>query len=362
MNRWPTLGGIVASIHQARLELTTGRDGFLALACSYLTPLLEQTHGEPNIEVTLEWDAVLPDDSRSDLEQLGRRIWIGPQRLQFAEIWQVPGLQMDVDWQDAVLAIRAAYAWPTRRAKWFTRVVASARARVFVSLVYYLVYFPCMWWLEHERGWTLFHASAVATPEGGLVFSGLPGCGKSTTALATLNAPEWHIVSDNLLFTDGSQVFACPEPIHVDERTRALVGDGSAELTEVLAGRVRPTGRRFSHQRQDYEVTSEARQPSTTPRALGFLHVGRETTVQPVDQATAVRRLMANDCLAKEWVAYQESAAAMHQVWPTIGDQERRWENLAALTRSVPCYDVTIARNGNVQRAMKYVTQAMLNG
>jgi hypothetical protein len=336
------------------LELTTDRDGFLALACSYLAPLLEQTHGEPNIEVTLEWDAVLPDDSRSDLEQLGRRIWIGPQRLQFAEIWQVPGLQMDVDWQDAVLAIRAAYAWPTRRAKWFTRVVASARARVFVSLVYYLVYFPCMWWLEHERGWTLFHASAVATPEGGLVFSGLPGCGKSTTALAALNMPEWQIVSDNLLFTDGSQVFACPEPIHVDERTLDLVGD--------LAGRVRPTGRRVSHQRHDYEIAPEARRLSTTPLALGFLHVGRETIVQSIDRATAARRLMANDCQAKEWMAYQESATAMHQVWPTIGDHERRWENVAALAQSISCYDVTVAHNGQIQQEMKHITQAMLDG
>jgi hypothetical protein len=270
--------------------------------------------------------------------------------------------------------VRAAYAWRTRQAKWFARMKASARERLFVSLIYYLVYFPCAWWLERERDLTLLHASAIATSEGGLVFSGLPGCGKSTAALAALNAPEWQVVSDNLLFTDGRQVFACPEPVHVDARTRALVGDGSTEadidrlrsgrrsVAAVLAGRVRPTGRRFSHQRQDYEITSEARRLSTTPRALGFLHVGRETAVRPVDQASAARRLMANDCLAKEWMAYQESAAAMHQVWPAVGDQERRWGNLTALTRSVPCYDVTIARNGDVQQAMKYVTQAMLDG
>ena len=369
-------GRVVVSLHQARLGLTDARDdfstgGFSAFARSYLEQLLVPADAEANIEVALEWGAVLPAESRSGLEQLGRRIWAGPHRLQHAEILRVPGLQMDIGWRDGALTVHAAYTWPTRRARWFAAVRASARERLFVSLIYYLVYFPCAWWLERERGWTLLHASAIATPEGGLVLSGLPGCGKSTAALAALNVPEWQIVSDNLLFTDGSQVFACPEPIHVDARTRALVGDGSTEasmvssaepLAEVLAGRVRSTGRRFSHQRQDYEIAPQARRSSTTPLALGFLHVGRETAVRHVDQAVAVRRLMANDCLAKEWMAYQESAAAMHAVWPGIGDQERRWGNLAALVRSIPCYDVTIARNGPVPQAVRTVTQVMLDG
>jgi hypothetical protein len=345
---------IVASLHGTQLELTTSQDSFSALAHSYLAPLLGQVGVEPNIMVELEWDARLPDAGRSDLEQLGRRIWAGAHCLRYADIWQVPGLQMDVNWRDAVLAMHAAYAWPTRRAKWLSSVVVSTRARIFVSLIYYLVYFPCAWWLEHERGWTLLHASAVTMAEGGLVFSGLPGCGKSTTALAALSAPGWQIVSDNLLFTDGKQVFAFPEPIHVDGKTRALVGD--------LAGCVRPTGRRFSYQRQDYEITPEAQRSSSTPLALGFLHLGQKTVVQPVDQLSAVRRLMANDCLAREWTAYQESAAAMHQVWPTVGDCERRWANLTALTCSIPCYDVTIARNVPVLQAMKSVSQEMLDG
>jgi hypothetical protein len=356
--RFPTRGAmadqLVVSLHEARLVLISGRDNFLAFAHSYLAPLLDQTGAGPNIKVMLEWDAVLSDESRSDLEQLGRRIWVGPYRLRHTEIWQVPGLQMDVSRQDETLVVRAAYAWPTRRAKWFARVMSWTRERLFVSLTYYLVYFPLAWWLERERRWTLLHASAIAMPEGGVVFSGLPGCGKSTVALAALNVPEWQIVSDNLLFTDGHQVFAFPEPIHVDGRTRALVGD--------LADRVRPAGRRFSHQRQDYEVTSGARRLSTTPQALGFLHVGPETVIQPIGQVTAVRRLMANDCLAKEWMAYQESAAAMHQVWPAVGDHERRQSNLMTLARSIPCYDVSIARNDDVQQAMKVITQAMLDG
>ncbi len=345
---------LVISLHQTRLTLTTERGDFLTFARSYLGPLLDRSGAEPNIEVALTWDAALSDEGPAGLEQLGRRLWAGPHHLRHTEIWQSPGLQMDVSWQGATLNVQAAYVWPSRRARWFARLMPGARERLFVLLIYYLVYFPCAWRLERESGWTLLHASAIAASKGGLVFSGLPGCGKSSSALAALNAPEWRIVSDNLLFTDGAQVFACPEPIHVDAKTRALAGD--------LAGCVRPTGRRFSHRRQDYEIAPEARRQSATPHALGFLHVGQETSVRPIDSATAARRLMANDFLAKEWIAYQESAAAMHQVWPSIGDHERRIENLSALARSVPCYDVAVARDRDVRRAMQTITQAMLEG
>lgn len=342
------------SLHQARLTLTTGRNDFLSFTRSYLAPLLDLSGAVPNIEVTLVWDTMLPAEGQAGLEQLGRRLWAAPHHLRHTEIWQAPGLQMDVEWEGAALVVHAAYAWPSRRARWLTRLSESARERLFVLLIYYLVYFPCAWWLERELSWTILHASALSTGEGGLIFSGLPGCGKSSFTLAALNVLEWRILSDNLLFTDGARIFACPEPVHVDARTRALVGD--------LAGRVRPTGRRFSHRRQDYEVVPEALQLSAAPRALGFLHVGRETAIQPVDQLSAARRLMANDCLAKELMAYQESAAAMHQIWLSVGNYERRWENVAALAQSVPCYDVTVARDGNVQRAMQTVTQAMFNG
>jgi hypothetical protein len=226
--------------------------------------------------------------------------------------------------------------------------------RVLASLLYYLVYFPYAWHFERSAGWSLLHASALATPEGGLILSGLPGCGKSTASLAALGTMECKVISDNLLFTDGQQVFALPEPIHVDARAQTLIGD--------LAPRARRTSRRFSHRRWDFEVVPEARRAAAVPTALGFLHVDRDTSVRPVSADKAALRLMANDCLAKEWMAYQESAAAMHQVWPEIGDHQRRQTRIEALTGSIPCYDVTIARDKPIQEAVHQVAQEMLRG
>ena len=357
---------ITVALHGVRLMLSSEREDFLAFARGYLAPLASEDGGTPQVRVEVAWDARgldgEGDGASAGMEQLGRRLWAGPERLRFAEIWQFPGLSVDVAWQGDTLMVNAVFVWPSRRAKWFAALLPGPRAQLFVGLIYYLVYFPWMWWLERECGWTLLHAAALSVPGGlgafapqeGVVLSGLPGSGKSTTTLAFLSRSEWQVVSDNLLFTDGQQVFACVEPIHVDDRARALAGG-----EEDLKGRLRPTRRRFSHGRQDYEVTPAARCPFTTPRVVGFIHVGRQTAVRRLDAEEGVRRLLANDYLAKEWQAYQESAAAMHQVWPAIGDQERRRASLSALARSSPCYEVTIARGENVSRAVSGVLQAI---
>jgi hypothetical protein len=371
-----TPGKISATLHDVRLALHTDRADFLTSARDYLAPLLDTDEGAPDIDVQLTWHGGrsngdgqnparqgAPAGTLHDgMEQLGRRLWAGAGCLHFAEIWQLPGLTLNVTWPDGRLSVDAVYRWPSRRARWLTALVPAARQRLSVALVYYLTYFPWMWWLERERGWILLHAAAIGVPGGsgpfapheGMLLSGLPGCGKSTTALAFLNRAEWQIVSDNLLFTDGRAVFACVEPIHVDEQTRELAGSG-----EALSGRVRPTGRGFSYERQDYEVTPAARAPSAIPRAVGFLHVGRETAVDRLDPGEAARRLLANDYLAKEWLAYQESAAAMHQVWPGVGDQNRRNAHLVALTRSAQCYDVAVARGEDVNRAIAGILQTV---
>lgn len=370
---------ITATLHGVRLTLHSEQRDFIAFARAYLASLVDKVvepEGEDtsHIHVQLTWDTHLPAwvlrGSADGMEQLGRRLWAGPGRLRFTEIWQLPGLALDVTGRvgsadlatGEMLTVQAAYTWASRRARWLASLLPAARERLFVGLIYYLVYFPWAWWLERERGWTLLHAAAVTTPTGagsfgpqnGVLFSGLPGCGKSTTTLAFLNQPEWQIVSDNLLFTDGQRAFACVEPIHVDARTRALVGDAGD-----LSGRVRPTARDFSHGRQDYEVSAAARTLSTTPRAVGFLHVGREMAIRRLDPGDSARRLLANDALAKEWSAYQESAAAVHQVWPTVGDYERRRANLWALAQSMPCYDVAIARDAHVSRAVSTILQTI---
>ena len=123
---------LTAVLHGVRLTLRSDRDDFLTFARAYLAPLVddavasEEADGSP-IQVQVTWPTRPPQNALNGeadrMEQLGRRLWAGPGRLRFTEIWQFPGLTLDVVWQDASpnsaidgkLSLRAAYVWPSRR-------------------------------------------------------------------------------------------------------------------------------------------------------------------------------------------------------------------------------------------------------
>lgn len=377
---------IWARMHGVLLALSSTRRDFLDFAADYLSPLrvyektslatgavdaIETVCGRspvtspssfridahdavstPDIRVTLAWKSGRGHGSTfsvagEERQQLGRRLWISDHRLGITAIWQLPGLAMEVSWEHDHLSVRATYTWPSRRARWASHWLPAVRERLFVGLIYYLVYFPWGWWLERERGWTMMHAAAVTEGGRGIILAGLPGSGKSSTTLAFLNRSGWRILSDNLLFTDGRRVFACLEPIHVDQRTAQLVGG--------MSGWAHSTGRQFSHHRWDYEIPPEARGSAAMSRVLGFLRIGERTEVRRLPLADSLRRLMANDYLAKEWLAYQETAAMLHQLFPRIGDQTRRRENLLFLVGSSSCYQIALARDTSLQSELDYV-------
>ncbi len=336
------------TLHQVELALETDGAPWLAFAADYLTPLQSAPPASPSIQVTLRWDQLLPP---ATLEPLGRRVWSGDGRLRLTEVRPLPGLQWEVSARDDTMWVEAAYRWPTRRARWLARLSWAARARLYVSLIYYLVYFPCCWWLEWQRGWSLLHAAALASPDGGVVLSGLPGCGKSTFVWSALTLPGWQLLSDNLTLAGDGQVWACPEPIHVDHLAQQMAGG-------VPPG-VRPTGRAFSHHREDFEPIQ--RLTAARPRGLAFLRRGATTRLHRLEGETAFRRLWASDLLAQEWLAYQECAAALHHVIPQIGDPERRRANLQELAR-LPCYEAVLQQGHVTPATVQQILETVSNG
>lgn len=331
--------GLRCELHGVGLAVETDREDWLACARTYLSPLaappllappLLAPSRAPSIHVTLEWGKSLP---AADLEPLGRRVWIGQNCLRLSEIRLVPGLQIQLGWEGDTLRVHAAFRWPGRGARWLAALVPAARTRLYISLVYYLVYFPWGWWLERERGWSLLHAAGLRREDGGVILSGLPGCGKSTLVWAALSLPGWQLLSDNLLFADGRQIYACPEPLHVDARARALI--------ESTPGGVQDTGRAFSHQREDFELLPERRATQAQVDRVIFLRRGRTGGIQPLDHEAAFRRLWVGDMLAQEWAAYEECAAAICHLVPQVGDPARRWANLERLA-ALPCCQVVV--------------------
>ncbi len=328
-------------LHAVGLTLTSSNAAVVEVARDHLGAWTVDDAVAAQIDVRLTWGRALPPAPA--LARLGRRLWLGEGRLRFSEIRLLPGLQMDVTWEDDRLRIEAAYAWPDRRTRWLSKVAQSLRLRTYLSLVYYLLYFPLGWWLERERGWSLIHAAGLTHEGDGVVVAGLPGCGKSTFVWTALARPGWRILSDNLLFTDGEAIYACPEPLHVDARAQALGA--------VPAESVTTTGRAYSHRREGFRIAAHRRAERATPTRVLFLRRGPRHERRPLSPATALHRLWANDMLAQEWRAYQTGAAALHHLTPEIGNPERRWANLERLSR-LSCEELVAAEDAPLPSAL----------
>lgn len=93
----------------------------------------------------------------------------------------------------------------------FLRDRAHARAAVWLgeggALPYHLValpLLPILSWLAAERGCAVVHAAAVATEHGALLLGGRSGTGKSTAALACLDAGLGFLGDDMCIVAPGS--------------------------------------------------------------------------------------------------------------------------------------------------------------
>ena len=332
--------GLRLSLHGVDLTLDTEREDFIAFARRFL-PFQLQAPGSVGsdrtpIRVSLSWNGSLP---AVDLDRLGRWVWAGQRRVRLAAVRFLPGLQMDVVWEEDGLRVSAAYRCPSRRSRWLTQLARRERARLYVTLIYYLIYFPWAWWMELERGWSLQHAAGLVWGEDGILLAGLPGCGKSAVVWAALHRAGWRFLSDNLLFVHRRRMWACPEPIHLDRRARELGGG--------LPPGMSPTGMPFSHGRENFTLDAHRLAATAPVRAVVLLGRGRTSGLRRLGVGEAWRRIWVGDLLAQEWLAYRECSAALYHVIPAIGDPGRRWRNLQELA-DLPCYEVTLEEGGRL--------------
>jgi len=183
--------------------------------------------------------------------------------------------------------------------------VDRKRNRLFFKMMYFMIYYPLAWHLEHTRGWGLVHASAVRMPSGkAVLLAGLGGVGKSTLGLSLLSRPGARLISDNLLFHDHQRIYACPEPVRLDE----------ASLTGMAGAGVEPERSDLpleAHPKPTYRVGRERQADSGTPTSVYFLRFGAAPAVTPIAPARAARILRAGNDLAREIKDYRPCAALL---------------------------------------------------
>jgi hypothetical protein len=137
------------------------------------------------------------------LNVIGKRMLGNDHELIWLNTLRLPGLQLRFSREGDLLHFDVAYRYHSQKIE----TTPDYEYTKYFSLMSYLVYYPLMWYLENFRGWTILHASALASANGGIIIGGLGGVGKTTTCVALLQRPGISLVSENLIFTDGDFVY-----------------------------------------------------------------------------------------------------------------------------------------------------------
>jgi len=338
------------SLHKTQLALASNNTAFLAYAREHLAALAAPAPGAPDIQVQLHWDQELTTTPTiaQGYRRLSRRLLLDEDNIIQTEILNLPGLQLQSRLVGAGLSIDASFCPPSKRLRLILKLGNKAiQERIYAILIYYLAYFPLLWRLERHEQRHPLHASAIAWPQGAAILAGLGGVGKSTLTLAFLSDPNARLLSENLILHDGKQVFSFLEPIHLDERSHKLLPN--------LDGRLEPTGRIYSHNRQSYRLGPSALAASATPRMFCLLRQGQKTELKPLSVAKALELTISSDLLAKELDAYFQQAAVLNLLSPSVGEFQRRIDALQELLSRVDCYELTIKPGQDLSRATDLV-------
>ena len=214
-------------MHGVTLTLESNHEPLIAYAAEHLNGLAGTPVKTPNLVVRCtwsqgDWDAQAnPFPADGALNVIGKRMLGNDNELIWLNTLRMPGLQLRFSREGEALIFDVAYRYHSQKID----TTADYEYTKYFSLMSYLVYFPLMWYLENIRGWTILHASALASAKGGIIIGGLGGVGKTTTCVALLQRHGITLVSENLIFTDGDFIYPCNEPIRLDAGSLAMLGE-----------------------------------------------------------------------------------------------------------------------------------------
>lgn len=181
------------------------------------------------------------------------------------------------------------------------------------------------WWAE-SQGLTLVHAGAVGTSDGGVLLAGAGGSGKSTTALACVDAPGFHYVSDDycLLETeDGDRAHSIFSSGKLDDHSLALL----PHLGPMASNKDRPAGEKavifLSHSKPEALASSLPVRAILLPRPAG----SGATTYRPASPANALRAL------------------APSTIFQLTGAGNRAFSEMASLVRRLPSFELCLSEH-----------------
>jgi len=333
-------------VHGQRLAISSEIPGFADYVETAMQAFVCPAGGRPDVESHLEW--VEGPRARSLPEAFGTSSWqrrpdrdlyIDGNTAFWLRIDDFLDLHIKAVWEDGVVRLTGRYYFSigtSPRTEWLRRLrhrgrLDILRAHRFSTLLYYLVYHPLLWRLSRFEGWHVVHGGAVSDGRRAVVLAGMPGCGKSTLAVALAGRPGWKMLSDNLLLFNASSVMACPELLLLDPGSIARAGQGASRLT--------PTGESRVFGRHAYRPAEMELSP-VEPGTILVVERGRRSSVRELTPELCRDRMRGGSTMAKE----VRRIAIMGQVLDEIAGTSAPDElaDLGRLTAGPACYSLSI--------------------
>jgi hypothetical protein len=316
--------------------------------------------GEEQVEVSVCWlngrredGAELVFPGQEALDQVGKRLLAGPDTLVWTDTLRIKNLVLRFRMQGERLTMDARYAYAPRAAKLDEQ--PNYRYKKFFGLMSWFVFFPLAWYLEHQRGIYLMHASGIDVEGQGVLIGGVGGVGKTTTGVSLLAQPGTRLVSENLVFYDAERIYSCYEPIRLDDASVELLG----ERRQILARADIPDG---ANHKNLYHVRRHAVTDAVPVAALFVPRFTRHSFVRPLPVDRCMELLLAFNTLTREVNDYQWFAATLDVAWPTPRSLERRAATLRALLERARCYEIGIDRSQGIEPVVRAVLEQARNG
>lgn len=340
---------LVGTLAGAAFSFHTDLPALAEYASLHFGPLRGKLPELPQVVATLRWHDGQPPGAAfrrspelAQMERVDRDLYRQPGELRWFRVDDLRDLFLRIRLADGRLEIEGDFYYrlgnsrlsdTIRRARQWRNLDRMMQRR-FPTLLAYLVYYPCWWWLERTVGVHPIHAGAVATASGVILLAGASGVGKSTLAIALAAEPGAALLSDSFVLHRGVEVLPVREPILLDAWSQRWLGDRAALL--------QPLGRGYGLQRFGFHVVGERASDGGRAALLIFPRRAPEPFVRQVSGDLAHRWLSAGDMMINDLRRYWAYAAVLEQLDP-CGLMLRRENELAHLTGAVRCAEVGIA-------------------
>ncbi|NUO82906.1 hypothetical protein HUU05_22780 [candidate division KSB1 bacterium] len=343
-------------MHGITLTLESEHAPLLEYAQRHLHGLVESAIAAPHIRVKChwsqgEWDAEHnPFPVSGALNVIGKRMLGNAHELLWLDTLRMKGLQLRFSRAGEQWFFEVAFRFHPKKEK--LENLPEYEFKKYFSLMSYLAYYPLFWYLERFRGWSVLHASALASTKGGLMIGGLGGVGKTTTCVALLQRQGIELLAENLIFTDGEFIYPCYEPIRLDENSLAML-DGDLKG---LAPMFFPEG--LKDKTMFHPPLRESLE-KVKPAALFLPQFSPQRYVKAIPPELAAEKMLAMNRLTRELDDYYWYAAALDMHWPAPNRAQQRSEVLHRCAARAHCFELGIDRAAGVNAVVEDILHVL---